>query len=110
MYARTRSLCRLICMKEAGLIDNEQWGALKQLETHHSQHLKGPLSMAIVDASVFVAMKTNIRISEVQEIYCTVCSDHTLKSYQAYLTYVRYSQILCVSNQQRDRHQYSARH
>jgi hypothetical protein len=60
-------------MHKAGLIDAEQWDAVKHLETHHAKHLRCPSSMMIVNTSISAAMKTNMRISEVQEIYCAVC-------------------------------------
>ena len=73
MHARTRALYRLIIMQKAGLIDAEQWDAVKHLETYHAKHLRGPISTAIVNTSISAGMKTNMRVSEVQKIYCAVC-------------------------------------
>ena len=73
MRPRTRSLFRLISMKKAGVINAAQWNAVKRLENHHAKHLGGPISTSIVNTSRFAALKTNMRISEIQEIYCAVC-------------------------------------
>ena len=55
------------------MIDAEQWDAINHLETHYLDHLKGPNSMMMLNASISAGMDTDMQIDEVQDIFCAVC-------------------------------------
>lgn len=59
-------------MQKAGLLDVEQWDAVNQLETHQTQHLRGPISAAIQDASISAGLCIDMHTSEILNIYCAV--------------------------------------
>ncbi|KAJ0421162.1 hypothetical protein BJY00DRAFT_312345 [Aspergillus carlsbadensis] len=75
LYARTRALVRLLSMRTANLISDEQWSAVHRLETHQAEHMSGPSSEMNQQVALFASMSTKFDPVEVLKIHCAILTN-----------------------------------